>query len=925
MKSTGFLVSTTAVMLLAAYAQVAAAQEQILYTFLNNSMDGAVPQGGLVMDSSGNLYGTTAAGGSLGNHGTVFELSPPASPGGMWTEQILYSFAGGVDGPGQMPASTLVFDGKGNLYGTAGGGGGGGVIFELSPPASEGGTWTQQVIDNFSGSMDGVGPEGNLVFDKNGNLYGVTEDGGQYNSGSVFELTPQENGTWTEQILFSFSSSGPTGDRPQAGLILDGNGNLYGTTEDGGGTEGTASGVVFELSPPATGVTWTETVLHTFGESLFDGSTPVDNLYMDSDGNLYGTAETGYYSQAFVAYDGIAFELTPPATQGGDWTEIILHPFANNASNGGNPESGLTPDGQGNFYGTTIFGGPNAVGPGGSTTGGTIYELMPPVQAGGAWSERVVYDFGASSTDGYETTANLLEDGKGNFYGTTQAGGDGVGTVFEFTPLPTANAPTFSPSPATYNSTQMVEISDTTPDNTIYYTTNGSTPTASSTKYTTAITVFATETIQAIAVASNYYDSPVASATYTIQLLPTATPTFNPPSGSYSSTQMVAIADTTKGATIYYTTNGLQPSTSSAVYKSPITVATSDTILAIATAPGFTTSPEGYGFYTITAATPVISPAGGTYSSPQMVKITDTTPGVTIVYTTTGLPPNPGSTKYTALIPVTATETIKAMAFGSGFGNSAVATAAYTINLMAATPAFSVKAGTYGAAQKVVISDATKGATIYYTTTGKAPTASSTKYTVPVTVAASETLEAIAVATGDADSAVATAKYIIEKPTATPVFSPVAGKVPSGQTVKITDATVKAIIYYTTSGAAPTIASKKYTAPIVVSANETIRAIAVAPGFASSALASATYTIEKPAATPVIAPNGGTFTKAQSVTIKDATALAAIYYTINGTVPTLKSTKYTKAFTVSGNSTVKAIAIAPGYSQSAVASAKFTF
>jgi len=918
MRHRGIAASLIAVVLSA--AGVARAQETVLYTFLNNVTDAAVPEGGLVMDGAGNLYGTSSLGGGIGDGGTVFELSPPATPGGKWTEQILYSFAEGM-GTGKNPAGTLVFDTKGNLYGTAAGS----VVFQLTPPATPGNQWTENDVWTFGGQPDGSVPVGGLVFDGNGNLYGVTEDGGVYNSGAVFELSPGANNTWTEQVIFSFNIQDASGARPQAGVILDSNGNLYGTTEEGGGTDGTALGVAYELSPPTTaGGTWTETVLHTFGESLQDGNQPVDSLVFDGKGNLYGTAQAGYDSiSPFIAYSGIAFELTPPTTGGGTWTEVILHPFAENATDGGGPESNLVFDGQGNLYGTTIFGGPNT-GSVTDTSAGTIFELMPPAESGGAWTERMDYAFGATSSDGYETTAGLLPDGKGNYFGTTEAGGNGVGTVFEFTPWPTAATPTFSPAPGTYNTDQSVEISDTTPNSTIYYTTDGTTPTTSSTKYTEALAVSATETIKAIAVAPMYYQSAVATATYTIQLLPTATPVFSPQSGSYSTTQTVTITDTTPGAVIYYAVNGSPLSTSSPVYKNPLTVKTSENIIAIAQAPGYLLSGEGYGFYTITAATPVISPAGGTYTGPQTVTITDTTPGVSILYSTNGRPPFGGSPKYMGPITVSSNETIEAMASGGGYGSSAVATAAYTILSAAATPVFSVPSGTYPAAQKVAISDATTGATIYYTTNGRPPTTASTKYMDPIDVAATETLEAIAVATGYGNSSVAEAKYVIEKPADTPVFSPAAGKVPKDQSIKITDATPGATIYYTTNGAAPTAKSTKYTKPAIISAAETIKAIAIATGFAPSAAASAAYTLEKAAATPVITPDGGTSSKAVTVKITDTTPKAVIYYTTNDTVPTTASKKYTAAFTVSANETVEAIAIAPGYSESAPATAKFT-
>jgi uncharacterized repeat protein (TIGR03803 family) len=416
-----------AIALLATSACVAAAQESVLYSFLNNASDGAVPQGGLVFDTAGNLYGTTASGGN-GNHGTVFELSPGA--GGTWTETVLYRFGGDTNGDGADPSGTLLIDAEGNLYGTASAGNG--VIFELLAPAEKGGAWTEKVLWAFSGEPDGQIPEGSLIFDSHGNLYGVTEDGGATNNGAVFELSPGSGGAWTEQILYSFAG-GNTGDRPQAGLVFDTKGNLYGTTVDGGTGD---VGLVYELSPPTNGGAWTETVVHDF-DSLFDGSTPEANLVIDASGNLYGTASQGYYSSSFVPYDGIAFELSPQSN--GTWTESILYAFPNTATDGGSPESNLVFDGQGNLYGTTINGG-NADA--GFTTGGTVYELMP--KTGGGWTEKVLHLFAATPTDGYETTAGVIFDGNGNLYGTTQAGGTGgVGTVFEI-----ASVAAVKPTPA---------------------------------------------------------------------------------------------------------------------------------------------------------------------------------------------------------------------------------------------------------------------------------------------------------------------------------------------------------------------------------------------------------------------------------------------------------------------------------------------
>jgi len=253
-----------------------------------------------------------------------------------------------------------------------------------------------------------------------------------------------------------------------------------------------------------------------------------------------------------------------------------------------------------------------------------------------------------------------------------------------------------------------------------------------------------------------------------------------------------------------------------------------------------------------------------------------------------------------------------------------VATASYTIDTAAATPVFSVAAGTYAARQSVTITDATSGAVIYYTTNGTAPTSSSTKYTGAISVAVSETLEAIAVASSHSNSAVALARYTIETPAATPAFSPAAGTYTATQAVKITDATAGATIYYTLNGATPTTASTKYTAAIPIAASETIKAIAVATGATTSAVASAAYIIEKPAATPVFSIASGTYSVKQSVTITDAAPGAAIYYTTNGITPTTSSTRYTGPISVAISETLKAIAVASGYTNSAVATATYT-
>jgi uncharacterized repeat protein (TIGR03803 family) len=278
--------------------------EKILHTFSNDGTDGKYPWAGLVFDAAGNLYGTTFEGGTYticaGGCGVVFELSPTGS--GMWTEKILLDFGSGYTDAYAPDQGSLIIDGGGNLYGTSGGGGtyGSGTAFELSPAA--GGSWTETTLHNFGAAEDGSFPEGGLVFDSAGNLYGTTSAGGAYGFGTAFQLTPAEGGNWTETIMHSFDQETGDGTLPRADLILDSAGNVYGTTLEGGAS---AIGTVFELSP-SIGGSWTETILHSFQDNGKDGAYPGTSLIFDSFGNLYGTTAAGGEKSG-----GTVFELTP--------------------------------------------------------------------------------------------------------------------------------------------------------------------------------------------------------------------------------------------------------------------------------------------------------------------------------------------------------------------------------------------------------------------------------------------------------------------------------------------------------------------------------------------------------------------------------------------------------------------------------------
>jgi uncharacterized repeat protein (TIGR03803 family) len=406
-----------ALTLLMAGTPVAAQTETVLYAF-DISPYGAGPIAGLIFDGAGNLYGTASGGGFDGfSDGTAFQLTP--STGSMWTATVLESF-GMSSG---RPDGGLIFDGSGNLYGVTKGGGayGGGVAFELMPQA--GGGWTQKWMHQFGQGTDGINPAGSLVFDSAGNLYGTTQQGGTYGQGTVFELLPQAGGLWTEKVLHNFSNSGPDGGDPVAGVILDSSGNIYGTTLFGGvnRTHGGYVGVVFEMTQA--GGAWNEKILYSFTQSKYDAAGPAGSLIFDAAGNLYGTTINGgrYFGK------GTVFELSPHT--GGSWTETILHNFSNTGTDGYEPYCNLIFDSAGNLYGTTSGGG---IYQGGSVFGGTVFKLTPG--AGGTWTERILHNFG-NGTDGSFPLAGLIFDASGNLYGTTEYGGggvgDGPGTVFQ--------------------------------------------------------------------------------------------------------------------------------------------------------------------------------------------------------------------------------------------------------------------------------------------------------------------------------------------------------------------------------------------------------------------------------------------------------------------------------------------------------------
>ncbi len=392
----------------------------VLHTFIDGA-DGANPDGGLTIDSAGNLYGTAANGGT-GGAGTVYKLTHSGSG---WTLSPLYSFSGGSDGA--YPIARVTIGTNGTLYGSTASGGQGscnlyghngcGTVFNLRPPASickaVSCSWAESVLYRFtSGNDDGADPGGDLTFDQSGNLYGGTTEGGCTETGVVYELTAAQ-GSWLETVVFCPNPTSQ-GAGPNGGVIFDRAGNIYGVL--GAGPQG-SGGAVYELTPSGGG--WNETTLYDFPNQPNDGHDPVGGLIMDSVGNLFGTTSAGGSGGG-----GTVFELSP--SQGG-WIYNGLYSFTGNYFG---PLDKLTMDTAGNLYGTRAYGGEYGYG--------SVFKLTP---SGGGWTYTDLHDFTGETDGGYPQQAGVVLDSSGNIYGTVTLGGDrslcyqvGCGVVWEITP-----------------------------------------------------------------------------------------------------------------------------------------------------------------------------------------------------------------------------------------------------------------------------------------------------------------------------------------------------------------------------------------------------------------------------------------------------------------------------------------------------------
>jgi uncharacterized repeat protein (TIGR03803 family) len=412
------IVSALAVFALAGPAAKGDPVYKMVYSF-GQSGDGQLPYGALTADANGVLYGTTSSGGSF-HSGTVFSLTPPAIPGGFWTETQLLSFDGA--GGGAHPLAGVVFGANGALCGTtsAGGASGAGVVFSLAPPAIAGGSWTETVLYNFAGSPDGSAPGYGALAIADGGLYGTTTAGGAHGAGTVFALLPPSGSSaeWTESVLWSFGGASTDGTYPEGGLVQGAGGVFYGGAS-GGGTNG--QGAVFSMTPPAAGLggAWTETVLYSFqGEA--DGTAPEGSMAIGPGGVLYGATSLG----GGTNNEGTVFSLTPPAAPGRAWQEEIIYRFSEIGTRQYYPRSGVVGS---NRTGTLMLFA--AASEGGLGPDGGLNSFTAPDVPGKNWAHGTLSHFigtnGNNPVGGLLVVDNIL-------YGTTYSGGEqNFGVVYE--------------------------------------------------------------------------------------------------------------------------------------------------------------------------------------------------------------------------------------------------------------------------------------------------------------------------------------------------------------------------------------------------------------------------------------------------------------------------------------------------------------
>jgi hypothetical protein len=597
-------------------------------------------------------------------------------PSSAASETPIYDFKGKTDG--SAPQWPLLVMPDSISYGSTPNGGQYqmGQVFKMDPPSATDSSWRKEMVYDFAnpetvGWTDGYTPAGNLVPgpEGSGSFYGTTLYGGQSTDtacnavedatkgcGTVFQLWPPAapGDTWRKDILYSFNNSGD-GTGPNS-LIEDSDGNLYGTTKT----------TAFELSPSIVDgeTVWTLKVLHAFNGTT-DGTGPNPGLLMDSAGVIYGTTPNGAITYPNLN-NGTVFTLTPPSSPGGPWTYAQVYDFQGGTTDGAVPNGGLLGGpGTGSSPGVYLWGTTQA---GGANGLGTLFQLEQ-TYADEPYGDSLQHSFSGGS-DGGVPMAGLFESDDGSYWGTASQGGlveaayacgSGCGVVFEYQRKFDFNRTVYTFSTiAEFAGYGYGDGSD--PNTALGVDSNGSLYGMTNSGGTTGEgTIFMLAD---------------AAPVYTV-----ATPSMSPPAGGYTTPQTVTITDSTGGATIYYTTDGTKPTSSSAEFLAPITVSSNETIKAIAMLNGWLPSAVVHAAYTIEprVAKPTFSLKAGTYSTPQPLSMTDATVGAKIYYTTDGTKPTTSSTLYTAAITVSTTETIEAVAVLNGYLNSGIQNKTYTI------------------------------------------------------------------------------------------------------------------------------------------------------------------------------------------------------------------------------------------------------
>ena len=488
-----------------------------------------------------------------------------------------------------------------------------------------------------------------------------------------------------------------------------------------------------------------------------------------------------------------------------------------------------------------------------------------------------------------------------------------------------ASAPTSTITGLSYNTT--IALAVTTPGTTIYYTTDGTTPTTSSSVYSSAIAISKTTTVNAIATGGGFTSSIVATFVVTITV---ATPTISTNGGTFSSTQSLTLSCADSGAAIKYTTDGTAPDSSGTaiVYSGAFAVNTNCTVKFFAYRTGCTNSPVvSSNAFIFQVTNPTISVNGGSFTDgPQTITLACTTVGASIKYTTDGTDPTSSGTAiiYANNISITGNTTLKYYAYLTGYTNSSTITSnafAFTV----AVPTISTNGGAFtNGPVAVTLACATSGSSIYYTTDGTAPDSSGTAtlYTTALSVSGNVTLRFVAKKTNYTNSTI-----VVSNPFAFTVANPVItwnNSNPLAPTVTIATTTTGAAIYYTIDGSTPSAASTLYTTTILPAVDETIKAIAIKTNYTSSTVVSQAVTIQVQPVTFSLL-TGSQYSAPASLTLACATAGAVIKYTTDGSTPTAASTTYSGAIALSGTQTVKAYATATSMEAASVTSASYTF